>query len=374
MTEEKKTRLAHILPAKSLFDGELNIPLDDPKFFKKIVSSLQEWVDTRKPNILLEHRRDGESLGEITKVFSDERGIFAEMVLNEETEQKFSEGKFRFVSPTIAWSHKADDYSDRGAWPAALLEVSMVATPRHSRQLPLTHINELSESEVLNTERITQFSALVGPELKTSFIGEIDMSLEELQEVMAGMLAPIVERLAALEAPAEELAEDAEEVKEEEVETVAVEDEEVSEEAVEVEVKEEAELAEDEEDEKEVSSLSEAPSKDLEKRALLAEAKVAELKAVIAMRDAQAVVAKDISSRPHMSSMSEKLVKIYVSDRDLYKEVLGVIPENATSVLAERVTVGFVSENPNTGNPYTAAYALAEKEGISYPEALKRIS
>jgi hypothetical protein len=380
--EGRKIRLAHILPKKDLFDSKLNIPLGDESFFKQVVSSLKEWVKTRKPNILLEHRRDGETLGEIVGIHEDEKGIFAEMVLNPDIDQKLQEGKFRFVSPTIAWNHKADDFGAHGTWPAALLEVSMVACPRHSRQIPMTQINELSESRVLNSH-VTQLSARIGP-TESYFISDtedINMSLEELQEVMAEMLAPVVERLDALESSSLEEGEE-EEVKEEDAEASADEakvdeDEgqaEGDEERAEVK-EEEAELAEDGKEEEEVVELSEKLSdvQTMERRALLAEAKVAELNGVITMRDAQNAVASDLVGRPHMSSMSEKLVNIYVTDRDLYSEVIGVIPADATSILAERVTVGYATGNAKAGNPYKAALALQKAEGINYLEALKRV-
>ena len=44
-----------------------------------------------------------------------------------------SQGRFRFVSPTIAWGFEADDNQ---TYPAALLEVSLVSVPRHYTRQP----------------------------------------------------------------------------------------------------------------------------------------------------------------------------------------------------------------------------------------------
>ncbi len=392
-----KTVLAHILPAQSLFDGEHLIPLNDSNFFNRIFDSLAEWVATRKPGICLEHERNGESMGYVNRVIEDELGIFAELVLNEEASIRFEDDAFRFVSPTIAWNHRADDYGDKGAWDAALLEVSFVSVPRHSRQVPIEEMSSLAENTNQSvfyneTETVSYFSAYVD-EADTYFItetneGENEMDLDKLGEMMTGLLderlAPLLARLDALESPKEE----GEEVKvEEEVEVKEdekLEAEEVAgvdeEEKAEGEIEEEAkdlELSDKEDGEK--SEMSEADVlneriKELEKRSVMAEANVEKLNAEIAHRDAVLHVGGDIASRPHLSAMSERLVTIYKTDKNLYTEVLDVVPAGSASVLNERVTVGFAKADASLGNPYEAASKLSSDEGISYREAFTRLN
>ncbi len=387
---ERPTRLAHILPRQDLFDSAAVIPLSDQEFFKQTVRSLREWVETRKPNVLREHVRDGESMGEVIGIIEDDSGIYAEVILSPEAEQKLKEGKLRYVSGSFSWNHKADDYSDRGAWPSALMELSFVSVPRHSRQIPIPQLNNLSEADVISSDHITQLSAVFNEH--DSFLIEVsDMDLEQLQELLATMLAdamaPMIERLEHLESRLNEEEEgerdeevkeaEADEAKAEDGEDKPAEDEDLGQAEGDLERAEakEEEMAEDEEGE-EKSELSESPNviRDLEKRAVLAEARIAELEQEIAFRNANNVVAKDIASRPHMSTMSEKLVKIYMADQELYNDVLGAVPESSASILSERVTVGFAHANSKPSNPYKAAAELAKAEGISYPEALKRVS
>ena len=395
-----KTVLAHILPAQSLFDGEHIIPLNDPGFFNRIFDSLAEWVATRKPGICLEHERNGESMGYVNRVVEDEKGIFAELILNEEASLRFADDAFRFVSPTIAWNHRADDYGDKGTWDAALLEVSFVSVPRHSRQLPIEEMSKLAENTNQSvfyneTESVSYFSAYVD-EGDTYFItepetneGENEMDLDKLGEMMSGLLderlAPLFARLDALESPKEEGEEEVEveekvEVKEDEkleAEEVAGVDEE---EKAEGEIEEEAknlELMDKEDGER--SELSETDVlneriKELEKRSVMAEANVEKLNAEIAHRDAVLHVGNDVASRPHLSAMSERLVSIFKTDKNLYSEVLDVVPAGSASVLSERVTVGFAHASASLGNPYEAASKLSSDEGISYREAFTRLN
>ncbi len=395
----KKTpmRLAHILPRKDLFDGAALIPLSNPEFYKKTVTSLREWVATRKPSVLVEHERDGEASGAVVGIVEDERGIFAQLELTPDAESKLKEGKLRFVSGTFAWNHKADDYSDNGAWPSSLLELSMVSVPRHSRQIPMTELNQLSklsERNVLSSGHVTQLSATFTP-TQSFFINEVtDMDLEQLRELLGTMLeeamTPLLERVDAIEsgmqeepakeeeAEVEEAGADVKKVEEgEDKSETDVDEGEAKGDLERAEEKEEGEeeLAEEKVEEEEESKLSETvdPTRELEKRAVLAEARIAELEGQIALRDAKVSVASDIASRPHMSSMSEKLVKIYMNDKELYKEVLGVVPEANSSILSERVTVGYAHLESKVSDPYKAAAKLAKDEGITYLEALAKV-
>ena len=394
MKDETPIRLSHILPRKDLFDGERVLPLSDPVFFKTVTDSLKEWVRTRKPNICKEHRRDGESYGEVLGIVEDERGIFAQVRFIPEAEAKLAQGKLKYCSGTFVFNHKADDYTEKGAWPCSLLELSLVSVPRHSRQISMQHLNQLSESDVVLEGYVTQFNSVYTPTDTFIIEEEPDMDLDKLNELLEALLvdamAPLLERIGKLEAAAEVKApeEAEEEVKEAEVDEAKAEeapesakaDEEEGEAKAEEKLAEEAPEASEEAPElkeEEESMLSEPVvdlNRELEKRAVLAEAKVAELEADICLRDAHVAVANDIASRPHMSSMSEKLVNIYMNDKDLYTEVLGVVPESTSSLLSERVAVGYAHVDAKPSNPYKAATELAKAEGITYTEALSRVS
>ena len=395
-----KTILAHILPKQSLFDGEHAIPLDNSSFYNTVLASLKEWVDSRSPSICLEHERNGESLGYVSSIIDDEKGMFAQLVLNDSAAATFDEGSYRYVSPTIAWNHRADDYLDHGVWPASLLEVSFVSVPRHSRQIPVAEMAQLNENNSQpvfynETEKVSRFSAYVGTNTagieETYFItdeptelsneGENDMDLEKLHEILSGMLderlAPLYKRLDDLEMDTkEDVKEDVDEVVEDtEAAEEVVEDTEDKEE-IEVEAAEEVIVEEKKEELIELSEVDalKATIKTLEKRSVLAEANVEKLNAEIAHRDAVMHVSGDIAARPHLSAMSERLVSIFKTDKTLYGEVLDVVPAGSASVLNERVTVGYSNKDVSLGNPYEAAAKLAADEGIEYREAFTRLN
>lgn len=389
--ENKTKMLTHILPAKDLYDerNDLVVPLSDKTFFSTILASLKEWVATRKPSVIIEHDRNGEALGFVENIIEDENGIFAEIVLENAEEAK----NRRYVSPTIAWNHKADDYSDRGdSWPAALLELSFVSVPRHSRQVPATEtqMSEKNNPEVFysENERTSYFSydindASVLTEYDQKTKENIDMDLEKLSEMLSALLderlAAILERLDKLEGDGEEepAEEEVVEAAEEEGEEPVVEA--AEEEVVEEEKEEEVVEAAEEEEKEEESSLSEIAElnsriRELEKRSVLAEARAEELAAELAHRDAVDAVAADVADRPHLSTMSERLVGILKRDEGLYKEVLEVVPSTNQSVFGERLTVGFSKKDTAVSNPYEAASKLSAEEGISYREAFERLT
>ena len=386
--DNKTKMLTHILPAKDLYDerNDLVVPLSDKTFFSTILASLKEWVATRKPSVIVEHDRNGEALGFVENIIEDENGIFAEIVLENAEEAK----NRRYVSPTIAWNHKADDYSDRGdSWPAALLELSFVSVPRHSRQVPATEtqMSEKNNPAVFynENERTSYFSydindAIVLTEYDQKTKEYTKMDLEKLSEMLSALLderlAPILERLDKLEGAGEEEPAEEEVVEEEkEEEVVEAAEEAMYEEKVEEEV---VVVAEDMEKEEE-SSLSEIAElnsriRELEKRSVLAEARAEELAAELAHRDAVDAVAADVADRPHLSTMSERLVGILKRDEGLYKEVLEVVPSTNQSVFGERLTVGFSKKDTAVSNPYEAASKLSAEEGISYREAFERLT
>ena len=106
----RSKKFAHILPASDLFDGEVVIPLGNKEFFDKVVASLSSWVEKVDVPVLVEHDRNGEQYGQVTDIVPSPDGIYAGFYLNEDYEQKFEEGKLRYVSVGLAWNYAADDY------------------------------------------------------------------------------------------------------------------------------------------------------------------------------------------------------------------------------------------------------------------------
>ena len=138
------TFLAHILPNDDLFDGTRILPLSNPDFKSLIIQSMQAFVDKTQPSVLIEHKREGKVYGKVLGVFGDDEGIYATFEVNEEIAEGIENGEYRFVSPTIAWNFKADDYKEYedNVYPAALLELSLVSIPRHyTRQQDLQELN-----------------------------------------------------------------------------------------------------------------------------------------------------------------------------------------------------------------------------------------
>jgi len=133
-----------ILPDTDLFDGTKVIPLSDPQFRSTVVASLQEWVSLTQPNILKEHERDGGTYGRVLDLYEGAGGIYIDGIITEpEAAHDMSQGKFRFVSPTIAWGFEADDSK---TYPAALLEVSLVSVPRHFTRQPDLQVHDHTRS------------------------------------------------------------------------------------------------------------------------------------------------------------------------------------------------------------------------------------
>jgi len=106
---------------------------------------------------------------------------------------------------------------------------------------------------------------------------------------------------------------------------------------------------------------------------ILSESAIIELKEEIRHRDVKSKVKTDITSRPHLSKMSERLENILLKDEDLYNEVINLASENTRSILSERQTVGFIPTKSKTNNIYDEAFKLSSAEGISYKDALAKL-
>ena len=113
----------------------------------------------------------------------------------------------------------------------------------------------------------------------------------------------------------------------------------------------------------------------LKAESVMAEARaqtaISELKQSIARREAEAAVAVDLQGKPHLSQMSERLVGLYNTDRDLYTDILNLKPDNRSS-LAERQTRGYTPA-PKAADVYDAALKLQHEKGITFADALKTL-
>jgi len=207
------------------------------------------------------------------------------------------------------------------------------------------------------------------------------MDMKELQDMFAAMLEPLMKRLDEVEKLAAEGRDDERKMEgETEAAEVVVEvPDEVADEVVE-EIAEIVEEAGGEEAESEMGYKAKyeevmARLAQMEKASVMAEAETAKLRDEIELRDAQAAVDADISVKPHLSQMSEKLVGIYRKDRDLYNEVVsvaGAAKSDTKSILSQRVTNGF-SEVQAPKDPFAAAHDISAAKGITYREALESL-
>ena len=389
-----KTILANILPGSDLFDGDKIIPLASTAFRKAVVSSLKSWVDKTKPNLLKEHKPDGGSYGFVDNIFEDDNGdIYATVnITDPQTIEEFENERYRFVSPTVAWNFRGDDWNPEldNTWDAALLELSLVSVPRHfTRQQEILELSGLD----YKTNDLSVLSAELEPESDTYILlkGEQkDMDFEKLTELFTGLLdeklAPVLDRLEVIE---RDSAEGRDDVRKEEAETEAAEMTVVVPDGLEgealdavAEVVEEVVEASPEGEEEEMDSLGyykkmaedmKAKLEALEAESVLSEARLKELQDDIRLRDVKAKVAADVASRPHLSQMSDRLQSILLKDENLYTEVLTIAGENTRSVLAERQTVGFVPAAPKSNNVFDEALKISNAEGISYKDALAKL-
>jgi len=205
----------HILPrVKELYDQEdRKIVLGDN--FDAYASSLAEYVQLVKPNLLIEHELDGNSYGKIESIENTDAGVFAIASVDDPAVLK---GK-RFASPRIRWNH-TDIHGRR--WPAALLETSLVSVPRFMiGQEEIESINSMTYGNVLTDDAKLSEVNLEGLQLP---IEEMENPQEEnmLTPEMIEQIKLIVKE-AMLEAEAtEEATEEAMEVAQE-AETAAAE-------------------------------------------------------------------------------------------------------------------------------------------------------
>lgn len=393
--------VAQLLPKRDIYDGERLIPLGDEDFYNRVLNSLIKWTKKTKPSVLKEHKREGKVYGYVDSVFEGKDGMYAKIKLNKSTAREMRDGSYRHVSVGIAWGFKADDYNPdkNNRWPAALLEVSLVGVPRHFlEQPPINELNkvELAEVNINNEMTISNFSVQFTEEQEDK-----NMDMEQIAELLSKLigehLEPVMKRLEVIERDSAEARDDdrkEESEAEKEMQEEALQEEEApeaEEEMQEVEAEEKAEMEEVEvedeeeelqEDEEESSDESEMKYKEMEEKvkkleAMLAkkDAELAELYYSAQLRQAEDKVKEDLAEKPHLSSMSEKLVDIYMKDEDLYNEVVNLeVSNGSNSIFSERVSVGGKPIKKNNVDVWTAAAELSEKEGIDFDEAFNKLN
>jgi hypothetical protein len=229
--------------------------------------------------------------------------------------------------------------------------------------------------------------------------------LEMIKDLLTERLGPVMDRLERLEAMADK-AEEKEEVVER-IDSEARDDErderkeegetteaaelmpagEEGEEAIEAEAvdgEEDKELEEDKEDASEMKmdyaklmedyKKLEEELKSLKKESTMKEAAIANLKQEAVLKEARHQVAVNLQDKPHLSSMSERLVDLYVNDQDLYNEILS-IKGGAMSSLSERTSRGLAPVVSSAKKDiYEQAFEIQNAEGISYADALAKLT
>jgi hypothetical protein len=231
---------------------------------------------------------------------------------------------------------------------------------------------------------------------------ENDQLLDMIKDLLTERLGPVMERLEKLEAMASD-SEKKEEVIErdtaedrdlerDEVEAEGVQDKEEEKkeddsEMMEAEGEEKPEESKMEEEEKEGDSelgykykemLEECARlreelEGMKKDSVMAEATIAELKAEAVKKDAEAHVTADLADKPHLSQMSERLVDLYVNDKDLYNDIVN-IKGGGMSSLSQRSTKGLAPVATKKVDIYDEAFRLQAAEGISYADAIQKLT
>jgi hypothetical protein len=169
--------LAHLLPRveKLYVDEETTVDLSGDKY-NHVANSLIEFVNLTQPNVLMEHELDGGTRGRVVEAYSDEDGICAKIIIEEDSlPDKFIP---RFVSPRIAWNHR--DVTGT-IWPAALLELSLVSIPRFlvgQKELLETKFSESYHALNTSVELVPLVEEAMTKEEVTALIEEVLTSRE----------------------------------------------------------------------------------------------------------------------------------------------------------------------------------------------------
>lgn len=106
----------------------------------------------------------------------------------------------------------------------------------------------------------------------------------------------------------------------------------------------------------------------------LHEKTIADLKAEAVKKDAAHTVAAALADKPHLSQMSERLVDLYINDKDLYNDIVN-IKGGGMSSLSERSTKGLAPvATTKKVDIYDEAFRLQKAEGISYADAIAKLT
>jgi hypothetical protein len=339
-----KNLVAHLLPPDDLFYDSEDSHVDLSENREEVIESLKEYVLSARPSILLEHETDGTSYGRVTELFEDEDGLKASFELIDSFPQ--DRGKLRFVSPRIKWNYK-DIYGK--VWPAALQELSLVSMPRFSFQKEIGElVNKEDKPEIVMSEQLI---------IDKKDIGDFTMSPEVREEIMA-MMKEMFESMAPVK---EEVKEEAEVEMADDME----EDVEQEEAVMSMTVDELMTMAEDER--KNVLSQMSSEEKDMLLYDLLGEKVKVEEEAVMS----------EISKVSSDKGAVEGLKKLYKTDKVSFASVMSElktkVKEPAKKVFRVSPYTSVMSASKNDDNRAERALKLAEKEGISFLDALDKI-
>jgi len=119
-----------------------------------------------------------------------------------------------------------------------------------------------------------------------------------------------------------------------------------------------------------------AKLQEMESASKMSEKLCLELEGKLNLLSANEKVSVDLESRPHLSTMKEKLVRTFMKDPDLYADLLHMEAPSTVSAFSQRISVGHtdLSRNALPTDPFEAARILSEREGISYTMAFEKVS
>jgi len=371
---------AQILPSRDITTNEGKvIPLSDPDYLSNMYDDLKSFVnDMKRVPVLKEHNRNGESYGLVTDIFQKPSGLVARMKVTKQTYLDYKSGKIRFVSPSLEWQFQSDNGK---TYRTALPEVSLVSVPRYLDGQPtLQEMNGTNFSQPATFKWITEPTDIAETNVDETIVKEDNSNTQEVDEMnMEELKAFIADSLNAMkESLKSEILDSLKAMEDAEVE----EPEEVTED---VTVKE-AEMASE--------TLPVEPELELPVNDEVAELK-AQLAALKAERDEMACKTKlsedtaGITLIDEDKAMLEKVMKL---DPEVYQWMLTKLEELAKAGATTEEEKDFESEKTSMSQKFKGrisansmgvakpkgimdqAHELAEKEGISFASAVKRLS
>lgn len=400
----------HLLPARDIHDGQRTIRLSDSSYRSEVFASIRRNVRLFKPSLLLEHNLEGQSYGYIDQVYATDEGLFARAVIQDPDTQEQIKGwglvdfaqKFRFVSPRIVWNGR----DDKGMiQPARLLEVSLTHVPRFA--IGQQEIAEEDDSKVGMDdsasdgigEYVTAMSfdksgQLVndkeGVSIMTTKGAKVSTLADDLDETDAGV--EVIDSAEEVEADIEVLDRDTvqtiiQEALEslvpalaEQVKGLVLGELAGPQEAAEseTEASEEPSAAPEEDEEEEAVETAASEDEDSKEE----ESEMSVLKRENQLLKAEIQVREDLITRPHLSTMSEKLVRIYVEAPGVYEDVLevaggarastGAASNAGTSIMSQRVSPTARAAARVNQDAVERALNISREQGITFAEAYRQ--